>query len=444
MKLAALCLCSLLFPFLVVSTAIPVSEVAQRRQEVYRRLHDGILFLHARSSPKGMLEASFVQDASFFYFTGLLDLAAAVLALDGTRQEAHLFVPPHVSVLGQRMDPAVRPGQESAARLGLDGVHPWEDLLTYARARLEAGVATFYVDEARHPEMAGTPEPMLPVGGELRLWRRSLASAFPEAEIRSAREVIRGLRWVKSPAEVEVLRVNAEASAKALLAGIRSLRPGLTQRRAEAAVVAACIGAGAEGPSFWPWVMSGPNAHLPRVVRSFFDYHHLDRAMRPGELVRVDVGCAGGGYGGDVGRTVPVSGRYGDGQQETWNLLVGAYRAGLAAMAPGVTFEEVAEASRRQVWRSAAGLRTDQARRAAEAVDGWIFHIHGVGIESGETGTGVLEEGTVLAYEPMFSVDGDAFYLEDMILVTPDGHEVLSKGLPYTAEEIEAVMAASG
>ena len=68
------------------------------------------------------------------------------------------------------------------------------------------------------------------------------------------------------------------------------------------------------------------------------------------------------------------------------------------------------------------------------------WHIHGVGLDGGETGTDRLEEGSVIAFEPMFSVDGDAYYMEDMILVTESGHEILTRGLPYTADEIEAVM----
>jgi hypothetical protein len=62
------------------------------------------------------------------------------------------------------------------------------------------------------------------------------------------------------------------------------------------------------------------------------------------------------------------------------------------------------------------------------------------GLDGGETGTDTLEAGSVIAFEPMFSVGADAYYMEDMILVTASGHEVLTRGLPYTADEIEAVM----
>ena len=62
-----------------------------------------------------------------------------------------------------------------------------------------------------------------------------------------------------------------------------------------------------------------------------------------------------------------------------------------------------------------------------------MWHIHGVGIESGEEAVDPLTEGAVIAYEPTLEVGPDAFYLEDMILVTATGHRVLSADLPYTS-----------
>jgi Xaa-Pro aminopeptidase len=66
--------------------------------------------------------------------------------------------------------------------------------------------------------------------------------------------------------------------------------------------------------------------------------------------------------------------------------------------------------------------------------------MHGSGLEPGEGRPDVLKAGMIIEFEPMFELDGQGYYLEDMILITPDGHEVLTPGLPYTAEEIEAAM----
>jgi len=285
---------------------------------------------------------------------------------------------------------------------------------------------------------------MLPINGSRNLWRHSLAEAVPGATVKSAADVIRAMRFVKSEAEVAALRANARATASALRASIPHIRPGVRQRTIELRVATACVDAGAAGPSFWPWIMSGPNAHVHMLVRSVYSYDQLDRPMQPGEVVRVDIGCTNHFYGADVGRTVPVAGAFSAGQREAWDLLIAAYRAGMARIRAGVTIADVLAASRDEIERLRSSLETPLGRQAAEVLlgkDGMSqWSIHSVGIDSGETPLPTLAAGAVVAFEPIFSVGQDAFYLEDMILVTATGSEVLSAGLPYSAAEIEAAM----
>lgn len=431
--------------WLLLSIEVPLAEHAERRERLMQAFPDGVVLLHARSAPSSLGEPSFKQDATFLYFTALPNQPAAILALDGPRKESLLFVPQGPALFGAKVEGvSLTPGEESARAHGFSRVEPWESFLPYVRRRLSEGVRKLYLDEARNAEFPGNPEAMLPVSGDKLLWRRSVEAAFPGVEIASAEAAIRAMRWAKSKAEVEALREVARTSSSALLAGIRAVEVGKSQRVTEAAVVSACFESGAVAPSFWPWTMSGPNAHLGNVVRSFFDYEHLNREMKNGELVRMDVGCALSHYEGDVGRTVPVSGKFNADQRETLDLLVRAYRAGLSAMKAGTTLKAVMERARSEVERAQGSLQTDYARRAAahliQAPLRETWHIHGVGLDGGETGTDTLEVGSVIAFEPMFSVDEDAYYMEDMILVTEAGHEVLTRGLPYTATEIEAVM----
>jgi Xaa-Pro aminopeptidase len=92
------------------------------------------------------------------------------------------------------------------------------------------------------------------------------------------------------------------------------------------------------------------------------------------------------------------------------------------------------------------GLKTSLGRNAAIALlaqggtESW--QLHGVGLESAESGArpDVLRTGMVLAFEPGLTVDGLAFYLEDMVLVRGDGSDILTPGLPYGADEIERAM----
>jgi len=430
-------------PLSLAAQDIPRGEYADRRRALIERLPDGITLLHATPREKPESEPGFIQNASFFYFTGLGGVPNAVLAIDAPRREARLFVPPKPRAFGFPVDGVV-PEPSSAATLGLTQIVSWDSLVPYVRSRLSDGVKTLYVDEARRAGSLGVPSGMRAIAGDAELWAQSLSATFPDAHIASAVETFRAMRFVKSPAEVAALRDNARATAIAVRAAMRAVTPGVRQRQVEMRAAQACLDAGAVGPSFWPWTMSGPNAHIPMLVRSVYSYDQLDRTMKSGETVRIDLGCTNHGYGGDVGRTVPVSGKFTAGQREIWNLLIDAYRTGMRAMKPGVSIAQVMAASRAEIERQIGSLRTTEGREAArilltpDGMSGWS--IHGVGVESGETPLQTLVAGAVIAFEPIFSVGADAYYLEDMIHITATGVEVLSAGLPYTAPEIEATM----
>lgn len=424
--------------------AIETAEYAERRSAMLGRLDDGILLLHARPAEKGMEQWGFVQDPTFLYYSGLSEVPGAILALDGSTGRATIFLPPAPESFGMRVEGLIpRPGPETAAALGLDAAEPWSEFVPWVEGRLREGASALYVDEPRRPEATGVPPGMEPVAGDRTLWRTALHEAFPRARIVSAKDEIMVQRAQKSAAEVRILERNAQMTVAGLLAVARRLEPGVRQRQTEGVMVAACLDEGGQGPSFWPWTMSGPNAHGGQLPGAFYRYDQGDRVAEPGELVRVDVGCAGGLYGADVGRTLPVSGRFATGQAEAWNLLVEGYRAGLSAIADGVPVSEVRSASIEAVRTRVGTAATEMRRAAAEAILAGgeaTWHIHGVGIDSGEDLPDVLRAGMVVAYEPGFSLGPDAYYLEDMILVTDRGHRVLSRGLPYTADEITAVM----
>ena len=422
---------------------IPMREYGARRAAALEAFADGILVLHARPAAKTMEQWGFIQDPTFQYFSGLTEVPGAILALDGPEGTSHLFLPPAPQSFGRAAEGLVpEPGPETASRYDFDSARPWTDFVDWLEGRVQTG-ATIYVDGARRPEATGAPNDLPPLAGDRTLWRSAIATSFPSARVASAKTEIMRMKSVKSNAEVAVLERNARMTVVALLAVAERLQPGVRQRETEATMVATCLDVGGQGPSFWPWTMSGPNAHMGRLVGAFFRYDQGDRIARAGELVRVDVGCAGGGYGADVGRTLPASGNFSEGQAEAWDLLIAGYRAGLDAMSDGVTISAVRAASIDAVRELQGDMVTADGQAAADAIlsggEG-VWHIHGVGIESGEDIPPELRAGMVVAYEPGFSIGPDAYYLEDMILVTADGHRVLSEGLPYTAEEIALAM----
>ncbi len=432
------------------SGKITMMEFQARRLAAMEVLADGILLLHARSWFTGedqIFVHGFHQNPGFYYFTGLENAVGPILAIDGLAKESWLFVPTELSGLaGQMSKPKVKPGGETEAALLIEHVVSWDEFIPFIERRaMEQPNIILYTDEPYWNPPQSNPPGLAPIDNPYLLWKNALQEKWPNLTIKSGAAAVMELRLIKSQTEIEVMRKVAKISAQALLTGLRSLAPGKTQREVEAEIVCQCIHSGGEGPSFWPWVMSGPNAPIPKPLESLADYRHLNRVMQAGELVRVDIGCDVDFYKGDVGRTAPVSGKFDPGQRESWELLVAAYKAGLAVMRDGVTKTGIAAAATAEVERRQASVNTELGKKAAQVMLGktgsMLWHIHGSGLEAGEGRPTTLKSGMVIEFEPMFAVEGQGFYLEDMILITDDGYEILTTGLPYSADEIEKVIA---
>jgi Xaa-Pro aminopeptidase len=433
------------------SLAADGARYAARRERVYSRLGRDLLIVRSQWAPAYHTQPAFEQDPSFYYFTGADHLLGAILVLDGATRRTEIFLPGTLPrflsmVASGQPDPAA----VDAATLHVDAVSAWDAFSRYVTRRLSAepkvsirvdgdftrDLMTGWVDAA----LDSVPAPP----GPRWTWLDALRRRWPNATIVSGRNLVADVRAVKDSGEIAALRRAASNSAAALRTGLLRFAPGRHQRDVEGTVVARCTEDGGDGPSFWPWVMSGPNAAFPTPLTSGVDMHNLDRVMRAGELVRLDVGCQVDHYMGDVGRTVPVSGTFTPGQAEVIDLLVATYRAGLAVLRDGVADTTLISASVAEAARRRSSMRTALGRRAAaliaerDSIPYW--QVHGIGLDIAEALPSVLRSGMVLDYEPMFVVDGQGFFMEDMILVTRTGYEFLTKGLPTTAAEIEQAM----
>lgn len=434
------------------STPMPPAEFRARQARAMDRLGDDLLILHARSSMAALHEAGFRQDRTFHYFTGFENVLGAILVIDGGTRRSVLFVPHERTGLMAivRSDPdTARAGDVPPDQRTVDEIRDWREFAGYVDQRLAAApsVEIHTDDGGLAARMIGTdvnPPGLPPVENVYLMWRQALQARWPDRAVKSGAPIIGALRAVKSEAELEVLRRAGRMSVAAFRAGVAAITPTRPQREIEAEVVRGCIQAGAWGPSFWPWVMGGRRATFPGVFASSADYRHFDQRLARGDLLRLDVGCEVDQYTGDVGRTLPVNGRFDPGQREVWELLVEAYRASLATIRAGVRTADVFAASRAVFEKRRDDVRTPLGRAAIAALlaeNGlrW-WTLHGVGLDATEGAPQVLEAGMVVALEPMFAVDGQAFYLEDTVVVTPTGHENLNPGMPYSADEIERAM----
>ena len=413
----------------------------ERRQRVATAFHDGVLLLHANSE-LDLTADGFRQDPYFYYFTGLGNTVGAVLAIDGKSGESWLFLPSEPPFLKSGLQPEVKPGPDAAKRLGIEHVDDWTELQEFLESRAGQAPPLYYADD--FAEFAELPRNLLsPRSPGAPMWLQIILQRWPAFEAKEAGERIQALMAVQSADEIAALRLAAKATVTAVLAGMRAIQPGVSQRSVEAAVEDSCWKAGAHGSSFWPWAMSGDNAVFPRPFTSLAQYDHLDQNMRSGDLVRLDVGCEWNHYIGDLGRTVPVSGHYKDDQRETWNIFVAAYRVGALAIRDGVTVDQIFDAWRTELLRHRASAKTLMAQRA---IDSWsdrksvpYWQVHTTNLLPGFP-DGPLRAGTTINFEPIASIDGQGFFLEDMYLIIQSGAELLTPGVPYSADEIEAAM----
>ena len=424
-----------------------VSTLQARRTHAMAMAGDGILLVRSTPTVMNASENGLRQDPTFLYLTGLPNAIGATLALDVERREAWLFVPdagrlPGFAAVMRAPQAYVVPGKTTAGQLGLDQVVSWRELEGFLDRRLRERPTL--VLRGPFAEVAGPLRPAVMAGADADgLWEQALRTRWPTARLAAGPDADE-MREIKDADEIAKLRVVAASSAAALLDGLRALRPGRRQRDAEIDVLASCVRQGAQGVSFWPWLMTGENSEIVSAIQSLGDASFRDRVMQAGELARVDIGCTQAHYEGDVGRTAPVSGKFTAEQREAWDMFVRAYDAALTEMQPGRTASEIFAVWRSDIAKRRPRLVTAFARKAADIAlstsGGRFWEIHGVGMASAEGNVDTLRVGQVIAFEPMLTVDGVGLYLEDMVLITATGAEVLTKGLPYTADEIEAVM----
>src|SRR6204780_378354 len=442
----------LLIPLLLLSCAsaqfsIDSAEYQARRRAALEKVPDGIIVLRAFSGLKHWDESGFHQDASFYYFTGLANLHGAILALDGVQKESWLFVSPRLGSFGSDLhgfdSVFIDPGAPTEAELKLDHVVLWEQFVSFIESRRKSNPKLIlYADSAGQTgQMSGDakiPPGLGPMDNPHQVWSNTLRQHWSDLEVKDAFAILDEVRSVKSPAELARMRKAAAVTAEGFWAGVHAIAPGKTQRQVEGAVLDACLQAGSDGPSLWPWVRSGPYAMGNTLFEAFVDYDNLDRKMQAGEVVRLDLGCDFQMYKGDFGRTIPVSGHFDEGQSETMELLNGAYLAGVSMMRPGGTFKDVFAATLGYIEQHQSELKTPMAKdAAASALKRKGYALHGLGVDMAEGTPQTFQAGNVLCYEPQFTSGNQSFFVEDTFLITAAGHEVLNPALPYSPADIE-------
>jgi Xaa-Pro aminopeptidase len=394
---------------------IPREEHAARRKRLRTAIPRSVGLVFAGESSAAH-DAPFRPHPHFEYLTGLVDEPGAVLLLDPAnpveaRQEI-LFLRPRDPEL-ERWDGERLPlGKAIRDRVGMKTV-----LRT-------TGLPRVLTDSARRAGSVACLHPLAnheqPVSPDLAIFRR-LAERIPGLSVTDQSDAIPAMRSIKSRHEVAMIERAVEITRIGFAATIAALRPGMTEFDVQETLEHAYRTNGSRRPAFGTIAGSGRNSTV-------LHYRANDAPLEDGDLICIDSGAAFGGYGADVTRTVPVGGRFTPRQREIYDVVHAALGAATRAVKPGVRIAELDTLARAVVTKAGLG-------------DAFIHGIgHHLGLETHDAAPDApLKAGAVITIEPGVYIPDEKIgvRIEDDVLVTRDGHRVLTAKIPRRAADVE-------
>jgi Xaa-Pro aminopeptidase len=243
----------------------------------------------------------------------------------------------------------------------------------------------------------------------------------------------------KSPAEIEILKKAINITAEAQKEAMRSIQPGMYEYQLQTIIRFVYRMNGAPGIGFPCIIGSGINS----VV-----LHWMENSgkMEDGDIVVVDIGAEYGMYWADITRTIPVNGKYSKRQKEIYEIVLKANEEAIKMVAPGVDFADIS--------KKADEILADGMQKIGlikEKSEFKKYYYHGLGHHIGIINArgdrlGKLEPGMVITIEPGIYIREEKLgvRIEDDVLVTETGYDVLTKKVPKKIEDIEKLMGEKG
>ena len=396
------------------------------------------------------VEFPFRPDSNFYYLTGF-DEPEAVAALVPGREEGEFVM------FCRERDPAAE--QWHGARLGLEGVrerhgaddaYPIDDLDDVLPGLLEDKPRLYYA-MGHHGEF---DRRMVAWIAHVRAGARRSGGL---EEVVMLDRLVHEMRLFKSKAEVAAMSKAARVSAAAHERAMRICRPGMAEYRIEAELLHEFAQGGCRAPAYPSIVAGGANACTLHYTRN-------SDKLRKGDLLLIDAGAEYECYASDITRTFPVNGKFSRAQRDVYSLVLAAQAAAIDTAAPGRTFEDVHMAAVRVLVEGllALGALKGRVKRIIDNEKYKRFYMHRTGhwlgmdvhdVGSYRTGDEprTLEPGMVMTVEPGLYIAPDdrkapkrlrgiGIRIEDDVLVTQSGCEVLTAAAPKSIEEIESIV----
>lgn len=431
------------------------TEFKRRRQKLMRMMGaDSIAIL--TSAPLTIrnrdVHHPYRQDSDLFYLTGFPEPEAVLVLIPGRKQAEYILFCRERDPKAELWD-GLRAGQEGAvSQYEADDAFPIGDLDDILPRMMEQCSRVFYTMGCN-----------LELDKRLSEWIKqtrsnSRAGNTGPLEIISLDHYLHELRLFKSPAELKVMRHAAQISSTAHKQVMRACKPGMWEYQLESEFIYSCSQQGARFQAYPPIVGGGINACV-------LHYNENSARLTDGDLLLIDAGCEMECYASDITRTYPVNGKFTEPQQQLYELVLEAQHAAIEAVKPGNHWSDPHEVAARTITRgliklgilkgSLTKLLQEEKYKAffPHRTGHWIgMDVHDVGGYKVDGAWRVLEPGMVLTIEPgIYIPEGTkgvakkwwniGIRIEDDVLVTKTGCEVMTHGVPKTIAEIQAIMA---
>ncbi|MGE0587210.1 MAG: aminopeptidase P N-terminal domain-containing protein [Cyclobacteriaceae bacterium] len=413
----------------------PAEEYQQRRAKMLELIKGKGIFLCPSSDGLSHGE-TFRQLDDFNYFTGL-EIPNSMLVLDGYENEVILFLPKrdfrfeNVSRKNDFPGRVLLADDQLKAKTGIDDFRDIETLDAFINSTIAAN-RSFFIDNGGNGNISLLETSFISSWSVEQMLIHHLQQNFPKAILQNAYAMIAKLRMVKSNHEIEMLRKAADITMTSIRVAAKSIKPGVDERTLEAELEAEFKRQGSPRLPFASIIKSGPNSLWPwRILAAH--YERRNRKMNAGELVIFDVGCEYNYYVSDMGRTFPVSGKFSEEQKRILKMEIAVSDAIIAAIRPGNTFADLKAAADKAI--------PDNEKKYMQV---GLHFGHHLGMSSGDPNDPEAElvPGMWFTVEPWYynHDKGISVFTEDEVLVTEDGHELITKVLPRTPEGLEKLM----
>jgi Xaa-Pro aminopeptidase len=433
---------------------IKMSEYAKRRKQLLQKIGPkGIAIL--TSAPvyyrNGDSDHAFRQQSDLYYLTGFSE-PDAVAILVPKRKEGEFILFNRVRDRDKEIWDGLRAGQEGARKdFNADQAFPFSDLEKMLPELLEKREQIHYpigLDKKFDKIILSA---MNKVRGKIRNGMQSPLSVV------DLTETIHEMRLIKSPAEISLMRKAAQISAAAHVRAMQFCKPGVTEYQLEAEIMHEFQRNGARYAAYNCIIGSGANSCI-------LHYTNNDQVIKKNDVVLIDAGAEYQLYAADITRTFPASGRFTDEQRAIYELVLKSQLAGIKAVKPGASWPSVQDAIVKIITTGLVelGILKGNVKDLIEKQAYFPFYMHKsghwLGLDVHDVGRykingkwRTLKPGMVLTVEPGIYISADlpgvhkrwhniGVRIEDDILVTPSGCDVLSRDVPKSVKEIEALM----